>query len=46
MTAREVNPLLLALHRQQEQRWKEREAKKAVAEGREVKQNNVINGNK
>jgi len=46
MTVREVNPLLLALHRQQEQRWKERESKKAAAEGREVKQNNVINGNK
>jgi hypothetical protein len=46
MTPREVNPLLLALHRQQEQRWKDREAKKAAAEGREVKQVNVINGNK
>ena len=46
MTAREVNPLLLALHRQQEQRWQEREVKKAATEGREAKQNNVINGNK
>jgi hypothetical protein len=46
MGTKGVSSLLLELHRQQERKWEEREAKKAAKEGREVKQNNVINGNK